>query len=83
MIQRMIENNLLGQRSTYDNIPNIEDISVKQYMDQCQSSLTRRINIPSLICWGTVGILYNKTMVDEPVDSWGRSCGMRNTRTAS
>ncbi len=21
-------------------------------------------------CWGTVGILYNKTMVDEPVDSW-------------
>ena len=21
-------------------------------------------------CWGTVGILYNKTMVDGPVDSW-------------
>ena len=21
-------------------------------------------------CWGTVGILYNKTMVKEPVDSW-------------
>ena len=21
--------------------------------------------------WGTVGILYNKKMVDEPVDSWG------------
>ena len=21
--------------------------------------------------WGTVGILYNKTMVDDPVDSWG------------
>ena len=21
-------------------------------------------------CWGTVGILYNKTMVEEPVDSW-------------
>ena len=21
-------------------------------------------------CWGTVGILYNKTMVDEPVTSW-------------
>ena len=21
-------------------------------------------------CWGTVGILYNKTMVDEPIDSW-------------
>ena len=21
-------------------------------------------------CWGTVGILYNKMMVDEPVDSW-------------
>ena len=20
--------------------------------------------------WGTVGILYNKKMVDEPVDSW-------------
>lgn len=23
------------------------------------------------ILWGTVGILYNKTMVKEPVDSWG------------
>ena len=21
-------------------------------------------------CWGTVGIVYNKTMVDDPVDSW-------------
>ena len=31
-------------------------------------------------CWGTVGILYNKTMVDEPVDSWSDPLGYRNTR---
>ena len=28
-----------------------------------------KYSVPHL--WGTVGILYNKTMVDDPVDSWG------------
>ena len=28
-----------------------------------------RYSVPHL--WGTVGILYNKSMVKEPVDSWG------------
>ena len=28
-----------------------------------------KYSVPHL--WGTVGILYNTSMVDEPVDSWG------------
>ena len=28
-----------------------------------------KYSVPYL--WGTVGILYNKKMVDEPIDSWG------------
>ena len=29
-----------------------------------------RYSVP--YCWGTVGILYNKTMVDEPITSWAQ-----------
>jgi spermidine/putrescine-binding protein len=64
-IERLITDGLL-ETLDFNNIPNFSQI------------------IPSLICpaydpgnaysvpymWGTVGILYNATMVDEPVDSW-------------
>lgn len=67
MIQRMIENNLLA-KINFDNIPNIKNIG-KQYMEQSQGfDPENKYSVP--YCWGTVGILYNKTMVDEPVDSW-------------
>ena len=67
MIQRMIENNLLAEIN-FDNIPNIKNIG-KQYMEQSKSfDPENKYTVP--YCWGTVGILYNKTMVDEPVDSW-------------
>ena len=67
MIQRMIENGLLSEIN-FDNIPNIKNIG-QQYMDQSrQFDPENKYSVP--YCWGTVGILYNKTMVDEPIDSW-------------
>lgn len=67
MIQRMLENNLLAEIN-FDNIPNIKNIG-EQYMEQSKSfDPENKYSVP--YCWGTVGILYNKTMVDEPVDSW-------------
>ena len=68
MIQRMIENNLL-EEINYDNIPNLKYIDQK-YMDLAKGfDPDNKYSIPYL--WGTVGILYNKKMVDEPIDSWG------------
>ena len=67
IIQRMIENGLLSEIN-FDNIPNIKNIG-QQYMDQSrQFDPENKYSVP--YCWGTVGILYNKTMVDEPIDSW-------------
>ena len=67
MIQRMIENNLLAEID-FDNIPNIKNIG-KDYMEQSrQFDPENKYSVP--YCWGTVGILYNKTMVKEPVTSW-------------
>ena len=67
MIQRMIENDLLAEID-FDNIPNIKNIG-DTYMEQSrQFDPENKYSVP--YCWGTVGILYNKTMVDEPIDSW-------------
>ena len=67
MIQRMIENDLLFEIN-FDNIPNLKNIG-KQYLEQSrQFDPENKYSVP--YCWGTVGILYNKMMVDEPVDSW-------------
>ena len=67
MIQRMIENNLLAEIN-FDNIPNLKNVG-EQYMKQSQGfDPENKYSVP--YCWGTVGILYNKTLVDDPVDSW-------------
>lgn len=67
MIQRMIENDLLSEIN-FDNIPNLKNIG-KQYLEQSrQFDPENKYSVP--YCWGTVGILYNKMMVDELVDSW-------------
>lgn len=67
MIQKMIQNNLL-EEINYDNIPNYKNIGT-QYIEQSkQFDPENKYSVP--YCCGTVGILYNKTMVDEPVDSW-------------
>ena len=68
MIQRMIGNDLLAEIN-YDNIPNLKYID-DTYMKMSQGfDPENKYSVPYL--WGTVGILYNKSMVDEPVDSWG------------
>lgn len=68
MVQKMIENNLLAELD-YSNIPNISYIG-KQYMESAEGfDEGNKYCVP--YCWGTVGIMYNKTMVDEEVNSWG------------
>lgn len=67
MVQKMIENNLLA-KINYDNIPNIKNIG-SQYMESAKGfDPENEYCVP--YCWGTVGIMYNKKMVDEPIDSW-------------
>lgn len=67
MIQRMIENDLLAKLNL-DNIPNIKNMD-SIYMEQSRSfDPDNAYSVP--YCVGTVGILHNKTMVHEPVDSW-------------
>lgn len=68
MIQRMIENNLLAEIN-YDHIPNLKYIGDNYMKMSRQFDPENKYSVPYL--WGTVGILYNKKMVDEPVDSWG------------
>ena len=67
MIQRMIENDLLAELN-FDNIPNIKNIGQEYFKQSRQFDSENKYSVP--YCWGTVGILYNKTMVDEPINSW-------------
>lgn len=65
MIQRMIKENMLEpiDFSSIPNYKNIDDKYKKQPFDH-----EDKYSIPYL--WGTIGILYDKTQVKEPVDSW-------------
>lgn len=68
MVNKMIANDLL-QELNFDNMPNAKANIGAQYYEQAQSfDPGNKYCVP--YCWGTVGILYNKTMVDEPVTSW-------------
>ena len=68
MIDKMIKNDLLAEINL-DNIPNAKENIGDQYWEMSkQFDPENKYSIP--YCWGTVGILYNKTMVDEPVTSW-------------
>ncbi|MDO4440432.1 MAG: extracellular solute-binding protein [Eubacteriales bacterium] len=67
MIQRMIENDLLAEID-FDNIPNIKNIGATYLEQSRQFDPENKYSVP--YCWGTVGILYNKIMVKEPIDSW-------------
>ena len=69
MVQRMIENDLAGAVGLRQNsriFPIIDPRLIWSHAEQFDPG--NRYCVP--YCWGTVGILYNKTMVDEPVDSW-------------
>ncbi len=67
MIQKMLDNGLLAEIN-FDNVPNLKNIG-QRYMDKSREfDPENKYSVP--YCCGTVGILYNKTMVDEPIDSW-------------
>ena len=65
MIEKLIKENLL-QKIDFDNIPNYK------YIDENFKNLAydpnNEYSIPYM--WGTLGILYNKDFVKEPVDSF-------------
>lgn len=67
MIEKMINNGLLQEINTA-NIPNIKNIDPQYLKESEQFDPGNKYSVP--YCWGTVGILYNKTMVSEPIDSW-------------
>ena len=67
MIQKMIENDLLAEIN-FDNVPNAVNIDENYFEQSREFDPENKYSIP--YCVGTVGILYNKTMVDEPVNSW-------------
>lgn len=66
MITRMIREDLL-HKIDFANVPNYK------YIGDSYKNLgydpENEYSVPYM--WGTVGIIYNKTMVDDPVDSWG------------
>ena len=66
MVERMIEENMLN-KINYDNIPNYKNIG-EQYQ-KLDYDPRGEYSVPYM--WGTMGILYNKDMVDEKdMDSW-------------
>lgn len=67
IIEQMIREDMLLPLN-YDLIPNAKNIDpkMKEYTDVFDPG--NKYSLPYM--WGTVGILYNTTMVDEEVDSW-------------
>ncbi len=68
MIQKMIEEDLLTELD-FSKLPNISNIDPAYLKSAREFDPENKYSVP--YCWGTVGVLYNKTMVDEPIDSWG------------
>lgn len=67
MIAKLIENDMLLELNK-ENIPNLQYIGEQYFESSKEFDPQNKFSVP--YCWGTVGILYNKTMVDEPIDSW-------------
>ena len=65
MIERMINEDML-EKLDKNNIPNLKNIE-ERFLD-LEYDPNNEYSVPYL--WGTFGILYNKNMVDEEVDSW-------------
>lgn len=67
MINRMAEEGLLQELNTA-NIPNLENIGAEYLTSSQQFDPGNKYSVP--YCWGTVGILYNKTKVKGEITSW-------------
>ena len=86
MIARLIKEDMLAEIN-YDNIPNYELIDDR--FKGLSYDPDNKFTVP--YTWGTVGIIYNTTMVDEPITSWsamfdekyaGQVVMIRNSRDA-
>lgn len=68
IIERMIKEDRL-EKLNFDNIPNAANILSWMKTDPYNVyDPTNEYSIPYM--WGTVGILYNTELVDEPITSW-------------
>lgn len=74
MISQLIEEDMLSELD-YSNIPNFEKISDR--FKNLPYDPENKYTVP--YAWGTVGIIYNTAMVEEPITSWS---AMFDTRYA-
>lgn len=65
MIKRLIDEDML-HKIDLNNVPNYKHIEDR--FKNLGYDPNNEYSVPYM--WGTVGIMYNKTMVDETVDSW-------------
>lgn len=65
MIKRLIDEDML-HKIDLNNVPNYKNIEDR--FKNLGYDPNNEYSVPYM--WGTVGIIYNKTMVDEPIDSW-------------
>ena len=66
-VERLIAENLLEELN-FDNVPLAKENTL-DWLQTPSYDKEGKYSVPFM--WGTVGILYNTKMVDEPVDSWG------------
>lgn len=68
MIQKLISNNLV-QPLDFNKLPDAKKYIGEEFFKQAESfDPGNKYSVP--YCWGTVGIIYDKTKVTDPVDSW-------------
>ena len=65
MIEKMLKEDML-EPLDHSKIPNLENLDPK--FSNLEFDPAYEYSVPYF--WGTVGIMYNTEMVDEPVDSW-------------
>ena len=65
MIKRMINEGLV-EKIDFNNVPNYAKVADK--FKNLSFDPNNEYSVPYM--WGTVGIIYNKKMVSDPVDSW-------------
>lgn len=65
MISQLIEEDMLAELN-YDNIPNFSKIDDR--FKNLAYDPENKYTVP--YTWGTMGIIYNTAMVDEPITSW-------------
>ena len=68
MIQKLIDNNLI-QPLDFTKLPDAKKYIGEEFFKQAETfDPGNKYSVP--YCWGTVGIIYDKTKVTDPVDSW-------------